>query len=224
MQRRTLLGVGVVVAAVAAATGYWWRPLMAASGPGERGDDRYAYASPAFTLFVDDSFKDGGSGSADDFYHWFSDAYDHSTKRYLGHPDLSLEDLLDAKREDLAAISDPGRRAAAEQEFCYWIHGMVKAVIPRFSLDRGFEFRHTVKYGERQCFLQSILVSGMLQRAGLDAGVAMVSRNIAGTDTNNGHAVSVVRLADGNHTLVDCSDPEPFVRHHGLYVRAQGYP
>lgn len=47
----------------------------------------------------------------------------------------------------------------------------------------------------------------------------MVYKNIAGEATNNGHAVAVARLSNGNDILVDCSDPEPFVEHKGLFMR-----
>jgi hypothetical protein len=104
-----------------------------------------------------------------------------------------------------------------------WLHRMVKSTIPRFSLDRGFEFCSVVRYGERQCFLQAVLIAGLLQRSGVRAGVAMVYRNLHGQETNNGHAVTLVRLSDGRDLIVDASDPEPFARQQGLYVRAGGY-
>lgn len=224
--------IGLVIALVgggAAATGRHWVPLaasMAANAASARStvqDARFEYGSPVFTTWVEDSFRDGGSGEAQDFYRWFSDAYQRYPKHLPGKESLSLDEFLDAQKAELAQISDPAKRTAATQDVCNWLHRMVKTVIPRFSLDRGFEFRYVVQKGERQCFLQSVLVSGLLQRMGVDAGVAMVSRNIEGTPTNNGHAVSVVNLPDGTHTLVDCSDPTPFVRHQGLFVRVGGY-
>ncbi|HEU4754638.1 MAG TPA: tetratricopeptide repeat protein, partial [Armatimonadota bacterium] len=75
---------------------------------------------------------------------------------------------------------------------------------------------------ERQCFLQSVLISGLLQEMGMDAGVVMVSRNEKGQDTNNGHAVSLLKLPDGTDILVDASDPQPFARQQGLFVVEKG--
>jgi hypothetical protein len=103
------------------------------------------------------------------------------------------------------------------------VHRVVKGTIPRFSLDRGFEFCNVVRYGERQCFLQAVLIAGLLQRMGVPAGIAMVYRNIQGQETNNGHAVTLVRLADGRDLIVDASDPEPFARQQGLFVRVNDY-
>jgi hypothetical protein len=47
----------------------------------------------------------------------------------------------------------------------------------------------------------------------------MVYKNIAGQASNNGHAVTLMKCADGKDVLVDCSDPKPFVRHKGLFVK-----
>jgi len=230
MTRRTILGITLSLAAVGAlATSSHWAPLLAARAGdlahprSAAQDDRFEYASPTFTTWVEDSYRDGDGADTQTFYRWFADAYQRYPKHFPGKESLSLDQLLAAEKEDLAQISDPMKRTAATLELCNWLHRMVKTVIPRFNLDRGFEFRYVVQKGERQCFLQSVLVSGLLQRMGVDAGVAMVSRNIEGNPTNNGHAVSVVRLPDGTHTLVDCSDPTPFVRHQGLFVRVGGY-
>lgn len=226
MTRKTVLGITLSLATAGAlATSPHWVPVLAARNAGVSAtqDDRFEYASPAFTTWVEDSYRDGDGSDPQAFYRWFADAYQRYPKHFPGKESLSLDDLLAAEKEELAQISDPAARTAATQELCNWLHRMVKTTIPRFSLDRGFEFRYVVQKGERQCFLQSVLVSGLLQRMGVDAGVAMVSKNIEGNPTNNGHAVSVVRLADGTHTLVDCSDPTPFVRHQGLFVRVGGY-
>lgn len=68
-----------------------------------------------------------------------------------------------------------------------------------------------------------MVVAGLLQRMEVPAGVAMVSRNLKGKRTNNGHGVALVRLPDGTDTIVDCSDPVPFVRQQGLFVRERDY-
>jgi hypothetical protein len=81
---------------------------------------------------------------------------------------------MDDARTKLDRIALPSARAAAERQVCADLHKSIKSRIPRFSLDRGFEFRHTVGRGERQCFLQSVVIASLLQRAGIPAGVAMV--------------------------------------------------
>lgn len=230
MTRKALLGVtvGLVVGGAAATSPRWLAAVAARAGAlsvsrTTAANDRFAYGSPAFNTWVEDSFRDGDGSDSQAFYRWFAEAYQRYPKHLPGKESLSLDELLEAEKTELAQISDPARRTAATLELSNWLHRMVKTTIPRFSLDRGFEFRYVVQKGERQCFLQSVLVSGLLQRMGVDAGVAMVSRNLEGKPTNNGHAVSVVRLPDGTHTLVDCSDPTPFVRHQGLFVRVGGY-
>ncbi len=100
----------------------------------------------------------------------------------------------------------------------------MKAVIPKFSLERGFEFANTVRLGERQCLLQSVLISGVLQQLGLRSGVAMVWRNERGQESNLGHVVTVLRLTGGRDVLVDASDKSPFMRHQGLLVRDTAGP
>jgi len=51
----------------------------------------------------------------------------------------------------------------------------------------------------------------------------MVYRNIRGEYTKKGHAVALLKLPDGRDIIVDASDPEPFARHKGLFVREKDY-
>src|SRR5207244_2849315 len=67
------------------------------------------------------------------------------------------------------------------------------------------------------------LIAGLLQSADVYAGVAMVSKNIKGLAINNAHAVTLVKLANGKDIIVDASDPEPFARQKGLFVRTRDY-
>ena len=60
--------------------------------------------------------------------------------------------------------------------------------------------------GQRQCFLQSVLIAGLLQRMGISAGVAMVYRNPRGEESNNGHAVTLVKLPDGDDLVADAAE------------------
>lgn len=200
------------------------RPAPAAShrpAPMPAGE-RYPYRSAAFTRFVADSYHGSGK-DPHEFTRWFEHAYSTGKVRAAGRESLGLPALLAWKRGQLAGIADPRKRAQAEITFAGWVHKVVKADIPRFSLDRGFEFTNVVKYGERQCFLQSVLIAGLLQSAGMHAGVVMVNQSEAGEESNNGHAVTLVKLPDGRDILVDASEREPFPRHRGLFVSASGY-
>jgi hypothetical protein len=147
-------------------------------------------ALPPFALFLDRALEGTGLN-------------------YRDHRAAPLIDLLDGERLRLAALPDPAERARAERDLAAFLHGAVKRAIPRFSLDRGFEFANVVRTGERQCFLQSVLLSACLRRAGIDAGALMVWANGRGQVSNLGHAVAFARLADGRILLVDASDPSP---------------
>jgi hypothetical protein len=68
-----------------------------------------------------------------------------------------------------------------------------------------------------------VLIAGLLQKAGLNAGVVMVYKNIRGEQTNNGHAVVLVRLPDKKDIIVDASEPKPFARQRGLFVKTMDY-
>lgn len=181
---------------------------------------RYPYQSAAFARFVADSFQNAGKNDPQRFYRWMDRAIASGRGQTVtgAKKGQTWADLLQARRAALSAVRDPGRRTARQRETCAWLHKTVKTIIPRFSLDRGFEFTNTALRGERQCFLQSVLVAGLLQQMDVDAGVAMVQRNTAGQTTNNGHAVCVARLANGRDILVDCSEPTPFVRQQGLFL------
>ncbi len=91
-------------------------------------------------------------------------------------------------------------------------------MLPKFSLDRGYEFRHSVDRLERQCFLQSVLIAGLMQRMGMEAGVVMIYRNQKGEASNLGHATVVLKLDNGRDIMVDASDPHPFMRHRGVFA------
>jgi hypothetical protein len=169
---------------------------------------RYPYAkSGAFAAFVTESFRVTGAREPR--------TAGRSFFAFMGNVMPSSMDVL---KTELARLTDPSVRAGAERTVCEDLHKALKRQIPRFSLDRGFEFSNTVRYGERQCFLQSVVIAALLQRAGITAGVVMVSRNEKGAHCNNGHAVTLARLADGTHLLVDASDPTPFMSHQGLMV------
>jgi hypothetical protein len=213
---RVLL-VAVLVTAGAAEA----RP--SAKGSARRFSEEYAYGGARFTDFIADSFEEQSERNPQKFYDRFEKAYENSAVRYPAKSDLALRALLQWKRTSLSELRSPRERAEEVRRFSEWLHRMIKTVIPKFSLERGFEFRYTVEFGERQCFLQSVLVAGLLQAVGEDAGVVMVSRNLEGHEVNNAHAVAVARLTDGTDVIIDCSDPVPFVRQLGLFMLATGY-
>lgn len=199
--------IGLFLLCVASGGLYYGRK---ASGKAIAGIEQYPYRTARFSQLVAESYQYGGAGDPHDFYRWMEGAA----------PKTVAPAILSAKRAELALIGDPARRAAAETALCASLHRTVKQAIPRFDLDRGYEFFNAARRGERQCFLQSVLIAGLLQAMGIDAGVVMVYRNDRGEEINNGHAVTLVKLANGRDRLVDASHPEPFARQQGLLVRA----
>ena len=194
------------------------QPSAAPIGP----HDEFAYGSPMFSAFVNDSFR-SPQGAAK-FYNWMANAYRTKANHFSDKPHLTLAKYLAYKRQDLAATTDPAQRVAKERAFAAGLHRTVKSVLPKFSLDQGFEFRNAVLKGDRQCFLQSVLIAGLLQEGGVPAGVAMVNRNIQGQETNNKHAICIARLSNGRDLIVDASDPTPFVKQQGLFLATnRGY-
>jgi hypothetical protein len=220
--------VGAFVAGVLVTAG-----LCAASGRAGAAvpDPAFPYAGPAFTAFVKDSYANAGGGDPGQFFRWMDARLaDPKTRKALA-PTVANSPAWAKKNWSAVATAEAARhkgmkgtkeRIAEERRFAAALHRAVKTVIPKFSLDRGFEFVNTVKYGERQCYLQSVVVAGMLQASDIPAGVAMVYVNDKGAHTNNGHAVAVARLSDGTGLIVDCSDPTPFIRHEGLMLRDGG--
>lgn len=173
-------------------------------------EPKFPYGSPAFRAFVADSFNIHG-GNPDSFF-----AYMDKQSKEKFHAGVGA---ILAKEGRLIAGAGKSGRVKAETEAARRIHNLVKKTIPKFSLDRGFEFHYTVLNGERQCFLQSVIVAGMLQKLGLNAGVAMVNANEKGESSFNGHAVAILHLSDGTDRIVDCSEPYPFATHKGLFLR-----
>ncbi|WP_460171064.1 tetratricopeptide repeat protein [Thermus sp. FJN-A] len=159
--------------------------------------------SEAFRVLVADSYREVSGAPA--FLPWLEEAY----ARVFGEP-------LDRALQRQKARGNP-------LEAARWAFVLVKRLLPRFSLEEGYEFAYAALKGERQCLLQAVLVQGLLQEAGFSAGVFMVWRNPEGKESNLGHAVAVLRLR-GRDYLVDPSEPIPFPRHQGLFVEtAEGY-
>jgi hypothetical protein len=182
--------------------------LLAAVAPA--AEPTFPYQSKAFERFVSRSYDVRG-GKTEGFYRYM----DSRTKAVLG---TSFSAALAKETISLKRARGPAK-AKAEEDAARWAHKLVKKTITKFSLDRGFEFAFTEKYGERQCFLQSVLIVSMLQKMGLNAGVAMVNSNEKGQASFNGHAVAVLHQSDGRDRLVDASEPYPFAVHQGLFLR-----
>jgi len=173
-------------------------------------EPKLPWDSKAFNAFVNDSYRVHGGRS--------SGFFSYMDTRAKALYKMSVSDFLAHEKRVLLKAPDANRRSA-EADAARHIHAFVKKTIPKFSLDRGFEFFYTERNGERQCFLQSVIVIAMMQEIGLRAGLAMVNANEKGEESFNGHAVAVLHVSDGTDRLVDCSEPYPFAAHQGLYMR-----
>jgi hypothetical protein len=198
------------------------------SAPTPQIGPNFQFGSAAFGEVAQTSYREVGlTGSFED---WLRSAYQKGGVT-LGDGQAengkaqSLDAALDSRAAAIRAASGDAR-AQLERDTAAWAHRFIKKVIPKFSLERGFELANVVRTGERQCLAQSFIVSGLLQRAGLQAGAVMVWSNPKGQQSNLGHVVSIVRLSSGSggagggtDLLVDASDPTPFMRHQGLLLK-----
>ncbi|MDR5697794.1 MAG: hypothetical protein QN135_08855 [Armatimonadota bacterium] len=215
---RTLL-IGTAGTALALLLGIQLIPApLAQLEASPSGFARYPYGGATLNGWIAESYAETGAGDLPAFTSWLEDTYwADSSVHWKGVADLT--EALRRIRADLQRTAGVDQRSALEREAAAWLHRVTKRLIPRFSIERGYEFAYTVRYGERQCFLQSVLLAALLQGAGIEAGTYMVWRNDKGQTTNNGHATAFARLSNGRDILVDASYPEPFVRHQGVFVR-----
>lgn len=196
--------------------------LTAAGARAQDASERYPYGGPQFTTIVADSYHRAG-GPTSQFYTWWDTKYRTGGRTLLGWSKTGdLQAGLTVEKAKLATLHDPAQKTARILADCTTLHHWVKTAIPRFSLTEGYEFSNAVTKGERQCLLQSVLLSGMLQAAGVDAGCVMVYKSISGEESNLGHVVCRLHLPNGRDTLLDASDPVPFVRHLGLLGYVKG--
>lgn len=182
----------------------------------------YPYGSSAFHRFVQDSYEATGKGDPKGFHKWMDGVAAHSGKAVTQTHSTSWTDKLETQRAQRHRLTSVRSRVTAERRETAGLHLWVKKAIPRFSLDRGFEFPSVVGQGERQCLLQSVLLASILQKSGIDAGAVMVFRNAEDGESNIGHVVTIVKLSDGRDLLADASHKEPFVRQNGLFVWVTG--
>ncbi|MEN6370548.1 MAG: hypothetical protein ABFD64_00910 [Armatimonadota bacterium] len=185
--------------------------------------EAYPYANEKFDKFVAESYSYRGSNDWRSFYDHMDHIYWKYKSGFSGWKGTNLKDMLDSEGNKLNSITDNTKRAKEELAFSAGLHRFIKIGVPNFSLDRGYEFYYMQNRGERQCFLQSMLLAGMLQRAGVNTGVAMVYKNAGGEQSNNGHAVDLVRLSNGHDIILDASEQEPFVKQQGLFVKETHY-
>ncbi|TSA87827.1 hypothetical protein FNU79_00810 [Deinococcus detaillensis] len=179
-------------------------------------DAAYAYGSPAFNALTQDSYAVRALKTPD-FSTWLEGKYAAANFPLSGGKTLMAG--LAARKAAIAAASGDQRDQLA-QDTAQWAHTFIKKILPNFSLERGYEFAYAVSSGQRQCLLQSLLISALLQQTGLDAGAVMVWQNDKGQESNLGHVVALVRLPSGKAALLDdASDPKPFMTHQGLLMR-----
>lgn len=177
----------------------------------------YPFGSAAFDALIRDSESETPNAKRIGFEAWLAAAYARSPKAQL-EGFKSLPAALEARAAAYRRLQSVTAKVSFERETGAWLHRMVKAAIPKFSLDRGFEFTNTVALGERQCLLQGVLIAALLQRIGMDAGTVMIWRNLTGATSNLGHVSALLRLSSGTALLVDASEPMPFPRHQGVFA------
>lgn len=170
----------------------------------------FPYGSTAFETFVTDSYKLAGENAPQPFLAWM----DAKLQKIQNQPWIAWVDTQRGNVQNAATDEKVGKEAETLLE----IWRLIKQLLPNYSLTRGFEFTSAVRHAERQCFLQSVIVTSLLQACGFDAGIVMVNRNPDGEYTNNGHAVPLVRLSDGSSAMIDGSYPMPYPQHMSVFV------
>jgi hypothetical protein len=180
-------------------------------------DPRYPFRSANFDTLIRDSESETTAARRVGFENWLEAGYAKNPKAHLNGI-KTLPAALEERETAYKRLTTTAERVRFERDTGAWLHRMVKAVIPKFSLDRGFEFTNTVALGERQCLLQGVLIASLLQRMGLDAGTVMIWRNLEGATSNLGHVATLLKLSDGDAVIVDASEPMPFPKHQGVFT------
>jgi hypothetical protein len=190
-------------------------------GRGDATDEGFPhpYGSAAFDQLVADSNRTTGVGTPEEFRAWMNKSFLRAARGSgFAEGAGTWEDVIRINADSLGAIADPEQRAQRELALGAWLHGAVKKALPNYNLERGFELANVPRRQERQCLMQSLLITSSLQAMGVDAGLAMVNRNADGQYTNNAHVVALVKLSNGRDALVDGSYRTPLVAHQGLMV------
>ncbi len=174
----------------------------------------YGYHTRAFHQAVADSYKPSGRNPK-----LFFDLMD---KRSNALHKAKVREWILKERKELAKAKRKGKLLSEEIQVSKEAFDFVKSSIPKFSLDRGYEFCSVTDTGERQCLLQSFLIAAILQDEGLKAGCAMVWENEHGQRSNLGHVTALIRLEDGHDLMVDASHSEPTIAHQGIFLYDKG--
>lgn len=198
----------------------WATPAAAPPTPAS-----ISFGGPNMQRLAADSYRLAGLGGT--FDEWLASAYQKAGVPLggaLGGATTNRHLMADLKARRTALLAaDPAQRDQLARETGVWAHRFIKKAIPRFSLERGFEFASVARTGERQCLLQSVLIAGLLQRTGLQAGLEMVWKSQSGQESNLGHVTGVLRLPSGaGDVMVDASEPDPTARHQGVLAWAEG--
>jgi tetratricopeptide (TPR) repeat protein len=181
---------------------------LAGSGQPAAPQGDLAYDSKAFRALVADSYQLAARADIPPFATWWN----------ARMTELTGADAAGWIQQAEARLLEAGGSAEAEKAIGEEMYRLVKKAIPRFSLDRGFEFSTLPVTGERQCLLQSVLIASMLQAAGLRCGLVMVWSNEKDHTSNLGHVTVFQTLADGKAILLDASEPYPHPVHKGLFL------
>lgn len=198
-------------------------PAVAAEKAAQRPAPAHPYGGDVFQSLVRDSARAIGSAGETGFGAWMDGRFLRLARGdSAGGDGENWADLLARHRRGLAAVEDREERARQEMALAVWLHSAVKQGIPNYNLERGFELANVAGREERQCLLQSVLISSLLQAMGVDAGIAMVYQNHDGQYTNNAHVVVLLKQANGRDALVDGSYRQTLVAHKGLMAMLSG--
>jgi hypothetical protein len=199
----------------------------------------YPYGGTVFTEFILDSYRFGKkipnptSANAMDFYKGMDAMLQKpAVQKFLAKPaesdsvwrEKTWTQIVAAFRQEREEITHPAQRRQCEEVFLATLHKTIKTEIPTFSLEEGFEFCNAIDKGKRQCFSQSVLIAGLLQAAGMEAGVVMVWKSETGQVSNNGHAITLTTLADGSRLFIDASEQHPYAIPQGVFLACTGKP
>lgn len=157
---------------------------------------------------MQDSITITKTSSTSDFYTWYDSSL---AKLYI--PTGLKDDSL-----------NPEQKTNLQIAFAKELYNWIKKTLPRYSLDKGFELTNAALHSQRQCFLQAIILTSILHKNNIDAAIAMVNLNDNGSETNNGHAIVILKLPNGNDIILDGSAVTPFMNHLGIFVNTpDGY-
>lgn len=177
----------------------------------------HPYAGEAFDRLVDDSCSATGAMDRNAFHQWMAARLLTIGRSWpYGRDAADWETFLKAQREDMESTGDLRQRARKQHALAAWLHATVKKALPNYDLEHGFELAYAARDRQRQCLMGSLLISSLLQAAGVDAGMMMMNQNVDGEFTNNTHVVAVMKLANGNDAVVDASYGWVNVAHRGL--------